>query len=208
MNRHILQTLINVLSSPDFFEHRSLKFYSRLTHALKILYFGIHLVDRENTLQYQDLFRTLFRALTQIVYQSTEDSTSTQEHKLAGTGPPTTNQDHMLVQFIQDSSTELQAKANKSLIKACLEHIQRQDVKAADIELKYDPALEYKQWVLTFKPERTVFETSFVEWLLVLYMASSIDEDQDNLDEEIDQRFYRIKQLGFVEKVREKYSML
>lgn len=204
----ILQNITNALSSPTTFEHCPLKIYSRLTHALKILYFGIHLVDRENTLTYQDQFRTLFRALTQVVYQSTEDSTSAQEHKLTGTGPPTINQNHVLAQFMQDSSTELQAKANKSLIKACLEHIQRQDVKAADAEWEYDWTRKYDQWVLTFKPERTVFENSFVEWLLTLYMTSSSDEDQDDLDEEINQRFYRIRQLGLVTKVREKYPML
>lgn len=203
----MLQNLINALSGPTIFEHRSLEIYSHLTHALKILYFGIHLVDQEGTLQYQDQFIALFRALTQVVYQSTKDSTSAQDHEIAGTGSSTINQDHLLVRFICDSSTELKAAVN-TVTKACLEHIQRQDIMAIHARQKYDLALEQGAWSLLFKPQETVFEDSFVEWLLVLYMASSSHEEQNDLDKEINHRFYRIRQLGFVEKVREKYPML
>lgn len=204
----MLQNLTNTLVNTAAFEHRPLKIYSRLTHALKILYFGIHLVDKEDTLQYQDQFSTLFRALTQVVYQSTENSTSAQKHELAGTGFPTTSQAHALVQFIHDSSMELKAVVN-TITEACLAHIQRQDIKSVDKKWKgrlQDPMMEYKSWTSLFKPNETVFEDSFIEWLLTLYMASQ--SIQDDLDEEINQRFYRIRQLGLVTKVREKYPML
>lgn len=200
----MLQNLNNALLNSAIFEHHTLKIYSRLTHAFKMVYFGIHFVDQEDTLQYKNQFSTLFKTLTQVVYQSIEDPISAQAHELAGTGPPTTNQDDMLAQFIQDSSVELKAKTNKALIKACLKHIQRQDVKAADEEWQYDSRLEYDQWLLSFKQERTVFKDSFIEWLLTLYMASRSTQN----DEEINREFYRIRQLGLVKLVREKYSML
>lgn len=191
----MLQNLIDALSNPAFFEHRPLKIYSRFTHALKILYFGIHLVDQEDTLQYQNQFTTLFRILIQVVYQSTEHSTLAQGHELASSGSSTTNQDQVLAQFIQNSSTELKAAVNTTT-KACLEHIQKEDLGL----LRW---LEYEAWISVFRPEKSLFEDHFIEQLLILYMASQSIQDE----QEINKGFYRIRQLNLVQKVRETYLM-
>lgn len=169
-----LQNFTNALSNLAIFEHPPLKIYSKLTHALKMLYFGIHLVDQDRSLQCQAQFRTLFRALIQVVYQSTKDSASAQEHEIASAGSSTISLNHLLVQFIQGSSTELKAAVN-TVTKACFEHIQIQDIMAIHARQKYDSAPEQGPWSLLFKPEQTVFEYSFVECLLALYMASSSD---------------------------------
>lgn len=207
----MLQNLTNALLNSDIFEHRHLKIYSRLTHAFKILYFGIHLVDQPHPLQYLDQFRTLVRTFTQVVYQSIK-VTPAQGHEIASVGSSTTSQDYVFAQLLHDSSTKLKVAVN-TVTKACLDVIQKQDLKVANLkngsssesnESNEVQTAAYETEITLFDHAKTFFEDGFVEWLLTLYMTSQSVQD----DEEINKEFYRIRQLGLVKTVREKYPWL
>ncbi len=216
MQQNILDAIqdLTVTSSPSS-EHRHAVPQLTLNHALKIICFGVHLVEPTTTTQYTDWYKTLFQTFTRLLiynlpatfelppsYTLTLESQATND--IADMRQTGTNDITHLADFIRSSPASL--KPCIALAEASLGHIQWKDLKLYCPDWVCwmdgtDP--EYEDWLTRFQSEDAVYENGFVECLVMIIIASRCIDLDAARDFDIDASCYRVRRLGLTKKVQD-----
>ncbi|KAI0738746.1 hypothetical protein BC629DRAFT_1617456 [Irpex lacteus] len=222
MQQNILDAIqdLTLISSPSS-QHRRAAPQLTLSHALKIICFGVHLVEPTRETQFTDCYKTLFETFTRLlIYHSSATLGLPPSYALATESQATndiadmrhtgTNDITRLADFIRSSPASL--KPCTALAEASLMHIQWKDLKlyCPDWTCWVDGTVpEYEEWLTRtrFHPEDAVYENGFVECLVMIVIASrAIDLDAAR-DFDINASCYRVRSLGLTNKIQDTLSV-